>query len=510
MRTHYDNLKVLRNAPPEVIRAAYKVLCQKYHPDKFPGNSQSAERVMKILNAAYAVLSDAEKKEAYNKFLEEVEAQAKQDKASESAWQSHKPQPNTEQKNRHNADEAEAKPRYKPYTSAWQSPHESSWSEPQALSKSQLALRRFFARSIDYCCGNLIVLGILGVFALIGHWNPSSHHATMIFPFVLSMIPAFVWMPIEAGIAKSFGSTPGKKLLGLRLVCNSERPEHGKRALMVWVKGVGLGVPIVSWITAAVEYSRLRKTALTSWDKDYGFAVEAESMGFEHWFIASAAMLFSFMLVIAGHVLIHQGNERGLRDPLPVQSMSNIHSNPRPIPLPLPPEFAIQTSPSAEVAHPAFECNPLPTAMAKLTQCAEQGDAKAQAVLGKAYREGSGGVAKDNALAYYWVRKAALQGVAREQYNLAILYYEGKGVGKDSVLALYWLHEAIKQGDAKAQSKLGRLYVEGQDVPQDYAEAAKWYRLAADQGDAEAQAKLKQLYHSNLKPHLGRDTPETR
>jgi curved DNA-binding protein CbpA len=168
MRTHYDNLKVLRNAPPEVIRAAYKVLCQKYHPDKFPGNSQSAERVMKILNAAYSVLSDAEKKEAYNKFLAEVEVQAKQDKARESAWQNHKPQPDAQQESHRHDDDAEAKPRYKPYASGWQTPHESSWSEPQPLSKSQLALRRFFARSLDYSCGNLVVIGILGLVALVG------------------------------------------------------------------------------------------------------------------------------------------------------------------------------------------------------------------------------------------------------------------------------------------------------------------------------------------------------
>jgi DnaJ-class molecular chaperone len=33
IRTHYDNLKVARNAPDSVIKAAYKALCQTYHPD---------------------------------------------------------------------------------------------------------------------------------------------------------------------------------------------------------------------------------------------------------------------------------------------------------------------------------------------------------------------------------------------------------------------------------------------------------------------------------------------
>ncbi|WP_263262263.1 J domain-containing protein [Pseudomonas sp. RIT-PI-S] len=55
--THYANLRVARNAPPEVIRAAYKALMQKHHPDRNPGN-QEAERIVKLLNDAYAVLND--------------------------------------------------------------------------------------------------------------------------------------------------------------------------------------------------------------------------------------------------------------------------------------------------------------------------------------------------------------------------------------------------------------------------------------------------------------------
>ncbi|HEY0063232.1 MAG TPA: J domain-containing protein [Telluria sp.] len=57
IHTHYDNLKVARKAPQEVIRAAYKALSQKYHPDKNPGDEKAA-RIMAILNSAYGTLSD--------------------------------------------------------------------------------------------------------------------------------------------------------------------------------------------------------------------------------------------------------------------------------------------------------------------------------------------------------------------------------------------------------------------------------------------------------------------
>jgi DnaJ-class molecular chaperone len=56
--THYDNLFVAQNAPIEVIRAAYRALAQKYHPDK--NIAADAERIMKIVNEAWAILSDAE------------------------------------------------------------------------------------------------------------------------------------------------------------------------------------------------------------------------------------------------------------------------------------------------------------------------------------------------------------------------------------------------------------------------------------------------------------------
>lgn len=73
IHTHYDNLKVARNAPPEVIKAAYKALSQKYHPDKNPGNPE-ADRIMSLINASYAVLLDDEKRKLHDKWIEEEEA----------------------------------------------------------------------------------------------------------------------------------------------------------------------------------------------------------------------------------------------------------------------------------------------------------------------------------------------------------------------------------------------------------------------------------------------------
>lgn len=62
----YKVLKISRDAPDEVIRAAYKALASKYHPDKNPGNSAFA-RIMQHINDAYALLSDPARRSEYDR-----------------------------------------------------------------------------------------------------------------------------------------------------------------------------------------------------------------------------------------------------------------------------------------------------------------------------------------------------------------------------------------------------------------------------------------------------------
>ena len=77
-RTHYDNLKIARhNASDTVIRAAYKALIQKYHPDKFDGSVQDALRITKIINHSYEILILPEKRAKHDLWINEQEAKFK-------------------------------------------------------------------------------------------------------------------------------------------------------------------------------------------------------------------------------------------------------------------------------------------------------------------------------------------------------------------------------------------------------------------------------------------------
>lgn len=68
MRTHYDNLKVSKDAPIEVIQAAYRSLAKKYHPDINKDNPDAA-RIMQIINSSYEILSDPQKRKEHDSWI---------------------------------------------------------------------------------------------------------------------------------------------------------------------------------------------------------------------------------------------------------------------------------------------------------------------------------------------------------------------------------------------------------------------------------------------------------
>ena len=73
LHTHYDNLKVARNAPPEVIRAAYKSLCGKFHPDHHPDNP-SVTHTFQLISIAYNVLSDPVLRQEHDQWIARSES----------------------------------------------------------------------------------------------------------------------------------------------------------------------------------------------------------------------------------------------------------------------------------------------------------------------------------------------------------------------------------------------------------------------------------------------------
>uniref|UniRef100_UPI00398E33E0 dnaJ homolog subfamily C member 5-like isoform X2 n=1 Tax=Pristiophorus japonicus TaxID=55135 RepID=UPI00398E33E0 len=65
--TLYTILHLPRKSTPEEVKAAYRRLALRYHPDKNP-NDPSAAEIFKEINRAHSILSDEKKKHIYDSY----------------------------------------------------------------------------------------------------------------------------------------------------------------------------------------------------------------------------------------------------------------------------------------------------------------------------------------------------------------------------------------------------------------------------------------------------------
>ena len=80
MADYYGELGIGRDADEKDVRSAFRRLARQYHPDLNPGDEKAEERFKRV-NEAYEVLSDDEKRKAYDKYgdnwqrADEIESQ---------------------------------------------------------------------------------------------------------------------------------------------------------------------------------------------------------------------------------------------------------------------------------------------------------------------------------------------------------------------------------------------------------------------------------------------------
>ena len=130
----------------------------------------------------------------------------------------------------------------------------------------------------------------------------------------------------------------------------------------------------------------------------------------------------------------------------------------------------------------AYKRGDFETALAVFRPLAENGDAKAQSILGLMYSFGEG-VPVDYRESARWYRRAAEQSSSVAQYNLGMFYLEGKGVSQSTDEAIKWLTAAADGGHFRARSELAKVdagsYSDLASPPSDSLEAPPTMTAAA-------------------------------
>lgn len=160
---------------------------------------------------------------------------------------------------------------------------------------------RFGARVIDYYLNTLNLFFIIGFF--IGFAAPQAFEGlnlmlgNFFYSIIFGMVFMFIWVYIEAQLLCSWGTTPGRWVLGIVLRdSNGQKLSFSdalKRSFSVWLRGMGIGLPLISLVTVLESYNELTKKGITSWDQDGGFVVSHQRIG-----------LFKIILAILLFILV--------------------------------------------------------------------------------------------------------------------------------------------------------------------------------------------------------------
>src|SRR3990167_7840712 len=143
---------------------------------------------------------------------------------------------------------------------------------------------RFLARFFDYV---FFILILWGARALL-HVRPISSQYESFVPFEF-----FIWIPIEAILLSTLGTTLGKFLLKIKLRQGRRfRLDFRtaiKRSFNVWLRGLGMMIPIINGICLLVAYNRLKVFQMTTWDREDHIAVSHAPIG--RWRVIVSALI---------------------------------------------------------------------------------------------------------------------------------------------------------------------------------------------------------------------------
>tara|TARA_B100000959_G_scaffold194603_1_gene203515 strand:+ start:103 stop:549 length:447 start_codon:yes stop_codon:yes gene_type:complete len=129
-----------------------------------------------------------------------------------------------------------------------------------------------FAQTIYFALG--------GESAILFDWSVMAKFAV---PFL-----AF-WVLVETALLAYWGTTPGKWLLGIELTTERGEKLPWKQALRrsveVWLRGMALGIPLLTPLAQIHAYSLLMQQGVTHWDRVTHSVVRHKQVPPSRWFV---------------------------------------------------------------------------------------------------------------------------------------------------------------------------------------------------------------------------------
>ena len=167
---------------------------------------------------------------------------------------------------------------------------------------------RFLARFFDY---SLFFLLLWGLRNWLGGQFPFARYEHLI-PYEF-----FVWIPFEALLLSTWGTTPGKFLLRTQLKAKKkfDFTTALRRSFSVWFRGLGMGIPILNVFCLLIAYQKLKVFKITSWDRDDGIAVT-------HLPISRIRLVFAAVVAIFGLLFYYSDKNEVLNKPTSTKSFS--------------------------------------------------------------------------------------------------------------------------------------------------------------------------------------------
>ena len=163
--------------------------------------------------------------------------------------------------------------------------------------------RRLFARTVDICTAGLVLFMLL-IFAFSATMpeQAAGFAKAIENPIIASVVLYLIWLPAEALLLSLFGTTPAKWLFGIRVAHPGGNllsfAAALNRSFLVFVQGVGFGIPFVALFTQLFAYRRLTKTGTTLWDTSTTSVVLHKKWGVFR-ALACTAAVFSVLILMS-------------------------------------------------------------------------------------------------------------------------------------------------------------------------------------------------------------------